>query len=76
MQSNKVVHPDIFNVCDPTKIQEKGCFGAPDFIIEILSPSNTKKDIQFKYKIYEEAVVLEYWIDDPKNSVIEVFVLQ
>ncbi len=76
MQSNKVVQPDIFVVCDPTKIQERGCFGAPDFIIEILSPATAKKDIQIKFALYEEAGVNEYWIVEPQNNTIEVFVLQ
>lgn len=75
IQSDRVVQPDIVVVCDPTKIQERGCFGAPDFIIEILSPSTAKKDIQLKFELYEEAKVTEYWIVEPRNNTVEVFVL-
>jgi Uma2 family endonuclease len=76
MKSDKVVQPDIVVICDPSKIHEKGCFGAPDWIIEILSPHTTKKDIQDKYDIYEESGVKEYWIVEPRNSTVEVFVLE
>jgi Uma2 family endonuclease len=75
MQSDRVVQPDISVICDPAKIQEKGCFGAPDWIIEILSPHTTKRDIQDKYDLYEESGVKEYWIVEPRNSTVEVFVL-
>ena len=73
MQSDKVVQPDICVICDPTKIKEKGCFGAPDWIIEILSPQTTKKDLQIKYEVYEESGVSEYWIVDPRTKIVEVF---
>lgn len=76
MKSDKVVQPDIVVICDLSKIQKKGCFGAPDWIIEILSPHTTKKDIQDKYDIYEESGVKEYWIVEPRNSTVEVFVLE
>jgi Uma2 family endonuclease len=76
MQSDKVVQPDHVIICDPSKIQERGCFGAPDWVIEILSPHTTKKDIQNKFDLYEESGVLEYWIIEPKNQTVEVFVLK
>jgi Uma2 family endonuclease len=76
MQSDRVVQPDIVVICDPSKIQERGCFGAPDWVIEILSPHTTKKDIQNKFDLYEESGVLEYWIIEPKNQTVEVFVLE
>ncbi len=76
MQSDKVVQPDIVVICDINKIKESGCFGVPDWIIEILSPSTAKKDIQIKFALYEEAGVNEYWIVEPKNNTIEVFVLK
>ena len=76
MQSDRIVQPDIIVVCDPSKIREKGCFGAPDWIIEILSPHTTKKDIQDKFDLYEESGVQEYWIIEPKNNTVEVFVLE
>jgi Uma2 family endonuclease len=76
MQSDKVVQPDIVVICNPDLIKEQGCFGVPDWIIEILSPSTAKKDLQNKFDLYEEAGVKEYWIVEPKNSTVEVFVLE
>lgn len=73
--SDSVVQPDIVVICDPTKIEERGCFGAPDWVIEILSPHTTKKDLQDKFDLYEEAGVGEYWIVEPRNQTVEVFVL-
>lgn len=76
MESDKVVQPDIVVICDPSKIREQGCFGAPDWIIEILSPHTTRKDLQDKFDIYEESGVKEYWVVEPLNSTVEVFVLE
>ena len=70
-----VVQPDISVICDRGKLDEKGCFGAPDLIIEILSPSTTKKDYNEKYLLYEENNVKEYWLANPDAKSIEVFVL-
>lgn len=70
-----VVQPDICVICDSNKIKERGCFGAPDWVIEILSPHTSKKDIQLKYEVYEEAGVKEYWVIMPKQQIVEVFVL-
>jgi Uma2 family endonuclease len=69
------VEPDISVICDPEKLDEKGCNGAPDFIIEILSPSNKKWDYLIKQKIYQEAGVREYWIVDPAEETVNVFLL-
>ena len=60
-----VVQPDICVICDVKKVDDKGCLGAPDIIVEILSPGNNKKELQNKYDAYEEAGVLEYWIIHP-----------
>jgi Uma2 family endonuclease len=60
-----VVQPDVCVICNPEKIDERGCLGAPDIIVEILSPGNNKKELQNKYEVYEEAGVLEYWIIQP-----------
>ncbi|MDQ8006266.1 MAG: Uma2 family endonuclease [Pedobacter sp.] len=57
-----VLQPDICVVCDKSKLDERGCLGAPDLVIEILSPGNNKKELLYKYKIYEEFGVKEYWI--------------
>jgi Uma2 family endonuclease len=76
MKSDKVIQPDIVVICNPDLIKEQGCFGVPDWIIEILSPNTAKKDLQNKFELYEEAGVKEYWIIDPKNQAVEVFVLE
>jgi len=71
-----VVQPDICLVCDRSKIDERGCLGAPDLIIEILSPSTRKNDLHDKYDLYEAAGVKEYWVADPASKDITVFLLQ
>ncbi len=64
------VEPDIVVVCDKNKLDDKGCHGAPDFIIEIVSPSSKKLDYMIKMIKYQSAGVREYWIVDPmKNNV-------
>lgn len=75
MESDRVVQPDITVICNPEIIKEKGCFGVPDWIIEILSPQTTKKDLQNKFDLYEESGVKEYWIIEPKNFTVEVFII-
>ncbi len=60
-----VVQPDICVIRDPGKVDGKGCIGAPDIVVEILSPGNNKKELKNKYEVYEEAGVLEYWIIHP-----------
>ena len=59
-----VVQPDLCIICDVQKLDEKGCNGAPDLIIEILSPGNSQKEMRIKKKLYEENGVKEYWIID------------
>ncbi|WP_454961939.1 Uma2 family endonuclease [Capnocytophaga leadbetteri] len=71
-----VVQPDICVVCDPEKIDKRGCEGAPDLVIEILSPGNSKKEMKYKYNLYEEAKVPEYWIIDPDHQNVLVYVLE
>ncbi len=75
-KATTVVQPDICVVCNPEIIEEAGCFGVPDWIIEILSPHTRKKDLQLKYDVYEEAGVKEYWIVMPQEKLIEVFILE
>jgi len=72
----KVVEPDITIVCDKSKIDETGCNGAPDMIIEIISPSSIKMDRFVKFNSYEQAGVREYWIVEPVGKLVNVFVLQ
>ncbi len=71
-----VVQPDISIICDVAKIDDKGCNGAPDLIIEILSPNNPNTDIKDKYQLYQENGVIEYWIVYPNDAVIHQYVLK
>ena len=73
---DSVVQPDICVVCDAEKIDKRGCYGAPDLVIEILSPGNSKKEMKYKYALYEEAKVPEYWIIDPDHQNVLVYVLK
>ncbi|MBD3630010.1 Uma2 family endonuclease [Cyclobacterium sp.] len=57
-----VVQPDICVICDPGKLDERGCIGAPDLIVEILSPGNSKTELKHKFELYESNGVREYWI--------------
>ena len=71
-----VVQPDIFVVCGGWKGDENAFLGAPDMIVEILSPSNRKRDLLEKFYLYQRAGVREYWIADPKVKTITVYVMQ
>ncbi|HEY5586319.1 MAG TPA: Uma2 family endonuclease [Ruminiclostridium sp.] len=70
-----VVEPDITIICDSSKLDEKGCNGAPDLIVEVMSPSSVKKDRFTKFNEYEMAGVKEYWIVEPEG-IVSVFILQ
>ncbi len=70
-----VVQPDLCIICDPSKLDERGCIGAPDLIVEILSPSTRKKDLLLKKSLYEETGVLEYWIIYPNENHLEAYIL-
>jgi Uma2 family endonuclease len=71
-----VVQPDICIICDENKLDEKGCIGAPDWIIEILSPGSVQHDIKRKYQLYQENLVPEYWIVHPTEHLIQAYTLQ
>ena len=71
-----VVQPDVCVVCDERKIDKCGCCGAPDIVIEILSPGNSKKEIQNKFELYEEAGVLEYWVVAPGEEFVIIWYLE
>jgi Uma2 family endonuclease len=71
-----VVQPDISVVCDPSKIDRRGCCGAPDMIVEVLSPSTGKRDWNEKFTLYENSGVKEYWVVHPKDMTVHVFILQ
>ncbi|MEQ9099533.1 MAG: Uma2 family endonuclease [Imperialibacter sp.] len=70
-----VVQPDIVVICDQNKLDDKGCIGAPDLVVEILSPFTAAKDLKNKYSLYEESGVREYWIVYPGEEIVEIFVL-
>lgn len=70
-----VVQPDLSVVCDPSKIDERGCKGAPDFIIEILSPATAKRDMRDKLLLYERHGVREYWLVHPTDKLVLVYKL-
>ena len=70
-----VVQPDICVICDDSKLDEQGCNGAPDWIIEILSKGNSKKDVHTKHALYAECGVTEYWLVFPYEEVVQQFIL-
>ena len=72
---NNVVQPDLSIVCTKEKLDDKGCNGAPDMIIEVLLPSSVKLDRWKKYQLYEKAGVNEYWLVDPVNNSVEIHLL-
>ncbi len=71
-----VVEPDITIVCDSSKLDERGCKGSPEMIVEILSPSSAKKDRVDKFNKYEKAGVKVYWVVEPDQKIVSVFTLQ
>lgn len=70
-----VVQPDLCIVCDEAKLTEQGCTGAPDWVAEIISPGNSKKELDQKFALYEEVGVKEYWIVHPLDRSILRYVL-
>ncbi len=70
---NTVVEPDISVICDKDKLTDRGCTGAPDWIIEIVSPGNLRHDYVLKLNLYNEAGVREYWIVDPAKESVWVY---
>ncbi len=71
-----VVQPDLTGICDASKIAERGCFGAPDWVVEILSPWTMKKDLDAKFSLYERNHVREYWVIDPGHRTLHVYRLE
>ena len=70
-----VVQPDLCVICDPTKLDEQGCNGAPDLVIEVLSPGNSKREMNEKFQVYEESGVKEYWLVYPLDKNVIVYIL-
>ena len=71
-----MVEPDITVVCDPSKLDDVGCKGAPDLVMEILSPSTQRHDKLTKFNLYQRAGIREYWIVDPAGKSVQVFALE
>ena len=71
-----MVEPDISVICDPNKLTDRGCTGAPDWIVEIVSPSNSSHDYIRKLNLYADAGVREYWIVNPDKKSIYVYHLE
>lgn len=71
-----LVQPDICVICDPEKLDNAGCIGAPDLIVEILSPGNNRKELRNKYEVYEESGVREYWVIHPDEQTVLFYSLK
>lgn len=71
-----VVQPDLCIICDNSKLDDRGCIGSPDLIIEILSTGNSKKELQDKYDLYLENGVKEYWIIHPSEQTVLIYKLE
>jgi Uma2 family endonuclease len=70
-----VVQPDICVICNKDILDAKGCLGAPDIVVEILSPGNSVLELKNKYELYEESGVIEYWIVSPEYRTFLVYTL-
>lgn len=70
-----VVQPDLCVICDPAKLDDAGCIGAPDLVVEILSPGNNKRELKNKYEVYEESGVKEYWVIHPNEQTLLIYSL-
>lgn len=70
-----VLQPDLCVVCDESKLDEAGCIGAPDLVVEILSPGNNRKELKLKYEVYEDSGVKEYWVIHPTEQTLLVYTL-
>ena len=68
-----VVQPDLCVVCDPSKLDDRGCIGTPDLIVEILSPGSSKLELKHKYELYESRGVREYWIMHPEHQNLLIY---
>lgn len=73
---SNIVQPDIVIVCDPDKLDEKGCRGAPDWVIEVLSPSTASHDQIRKLALYEKHGIPEYWLAHPTDKIVTIYRLE
>ncbi len=70
-----VLQPDICVICDRNKIDVRGCIGAPDLVVEVLSPGNTRMELLNKYRVYEEFGVKEYWVVSQSDQNVLIYTL-
>ena len=70
-----VVQPDLCVVCDENKLDKRGCVGAPDLVVEILSEGNSSREMKAKFELYQNAGVSEYWIIDPEHKLAFIYFL-
>jgi len=70
-----VIQPDVCVICDPAKLDDKGCLGAPDIVVEILSPGNNRKEMRNKFEVYQESGVREYWVVLPAEKILLQYIL-
>jgi Uma2 family endonuclease len=75
-KDSTVVQPDLCIICDESKLDQRGCNGAPDLIVEIISPNNTKHDVDTKFKLYQDAGVKEYWLIEPFEKLLLIYTLK
>ena len=68
-----VVQPDLTGICEVSRITPRGCFGAPDWVVEIISPWTMKKDLNEKFALYERNGIREYWLIDPGSRTMQVY---
>ncbi len=74
-EDTTVVQPNLCVVCDESKLDEQGCAGAPDLVVEILSPGNSTREMRDKFSVYEEASVREYWMVNATEKIVLIYVL-
>jgi Uma2 family endonuclease len=75
LSDDTYVEPDITVICDPAKLDDRGCKGPPDMIVEVMSPSNRQNDMLIKFRKYLQAGVQEYWIIDTEEKTVHVCIL-
>lgn len=73
--TDTVVQPDLSVICDPDKLDDKGCRGAPDLVVEIISPGSLKHDMTVKKNVYEFSGVKQYWLVYPLEKIVMVYTL-
>ncbi|MBK7408430.1 MAG: Uma2 family endonuclease [Saprospirales bacterium] len=74
-EDSTVVQPDLCVICEESKLDERGCKGAPDLMVEILSPGNSHKEMREKFQVYEEAGVREYWLVNSAERLVLIYIL-